>query len=388
MPIVALVLAVGFGFALLLLLRAHSADRAAARARAMLQEARDRSDERAAQLLAQCCAECEKILASHPRHLLAWHVWGAALWCLGRWSPADKADALFAEAEEKFSRALEIKPDETKLAIDLCWVLWERAGLHSGVMGLEYLERICEESDRLLVRKPGEARLLNFWASALCCMGTRMSGPDADSMLAAAEAKFKEVLAVTPNDQNVMSSLGNVLWRRSRLRHGDEAREFLIRAWEWLEKALEVKPGDPRALSTGAWVLYARTRLMPGEETNRMLADAAARFAVAESGGADVLLQGQGVLLWAQSRCVGADQAAELLQQAKTRLAEAESHDPESAAYNLACVCAQLGETDECRHWLEKSREPGILVSREQMASEEELANVREYAWFRQLLGY
>ena len=48
---------------------------------------------------------------------------------------------------------------------------------------------------------------------------------------------------------------------------------------------------------------------------------------------------------------------------------------------------AQLDEQAECRRWLEKSREPGILVSREQMAQEEELASVRGCDWFREMLG-
>jgi len=387
LPILALVVVACLGYAIYLLLRAHEADVAVRRANAMLQEARGPSFEGTAQLLANCCAECERVLAGHPRHVLAWHVWGAALWCLGRSSPPDKADLVFAEAEDKFSHALEIWPDNVKLTLDLCWVLWDRADLHPGNGGLRHLMRICDESQRVLARKPGEPRLLNFWASALCCIGTRTSPGEAEGIFASAENRFKEVLAITPNDHDAMSSLANVLCRRARLHQGDVARAMVVEAGEWLDKALELKPGDPRALSMWAWVLYARTKVMPCEETSRMLADAAQRFAAAGSENAGFMRQALGVLLWARSRCAHGPEIRRLLADAKAELLEAELHDSESAAYNLACVCAQLGEAAACRKWLEKSREPGILVSCEQMASEEELAAVRDCDWFRKLVG-
>jgi hypothetical protein len=50
-------------------------------------------------------------------------------------------------------------------------------------------------------------------------------------------------------------------------------------------------------------------------------------------------------------------------------------------------VCAQLGQESECREWLERSGEPGILVSPEQMSTETELAAVRDLPWFRDLVG-
>ena len=42
---------------------------------------------------------------------------------------------------------------------------------------------------------------------------------------------------------------------------------------------------------------------------------------------------------------------------------------PGPSAYNVACICAELGEMEECRQWLEQSGEPGGSVSRDQMAS-------------------
>jgi hypothetical protein len=47
---------------------------------------------------------------------------------------------------------------------------------------------------------------------------------------------------------------------------------------------------------------------------------------------------------------------------------DAESLEPGSASYDLAWICAQLGQIDECREWLAKSGEPGKLISADMMA--------------------
>jgi hypothetical protein len=46
-----------------------------------------------------------------------------------------------------------------------------------------------------------------------------------------------------------------------------------------------------------------------------------------------------------------------------------------------------LGEVEECRHWLEESREPGILVTRGEMAEETHFGNVRQCDWFQGLVA-
>ena len=392
MPAAALCLALFFGYSLYVLLRSQNADFLARRAHAMLREAGDNRDERAAELLARCCAECNKILTGSPNHAFAWHIWGSALWTLGQTAKVEKdavkADRLFAAAEDKFVSALAVRPDDSKLTLDLLRVRWNRAELHPGVVGLEHLERICDECERLLIVKPEATVLLNLWGGALGAMGNRLAGEEADRLYAAAEEKYKEALRIAPDQVDSMSALGVLVWRRARLRRGAEASELIRQAGEWLDTALRLKPSDARALSGRAWILFARTKLMPCTDTARLLDAAASQFASVETNDDDAILrQARGVLLWAQARCAEGEQATRLLNDAKTRLEEADRQEPGSAAYNLACVCAQLGDDAACRQWLEKSREPGVLVSREQMATEEELAGVRGSDWFRALLG-
>lgn len=362
-----------FGFALYTLMHSWGTDSFVNRAHGLLQRAKNGAPD-ADDLLAACCVDCEKAAARNPNDAYILKIWGAALWCQARRATRPDADRLFLQAEQKYTAALESKPDDVKLSVDLFWVLWDRAELHTGPAGIDLLERICDECERLLILHSQDAALLSFWGNALESMGNRAAQPEANRLYATAEEKYTAALAIKPNDASITCSLATLLWRQSRRRTGDEACALLARADQMLASALAANPGDARALSARAWVLFSQARWRPGEETNRLLAEAAARFAGTED---PQLYQAAGLIFWAQGS----------LEAAREKLTAAEAHAPGSAAYNLACVCAQLGDDGECRQWLERSREPGVLVSREQMATEAELAAVRDRAWFRELVG-
>ena len=393
MPAVALVLAGIFGLSLHLLVQARSRDNSVRRARDMLRRANppgesvdDISAREAEAQLEDCCAECERIVARYPRDEFALQVWGGALWSRARRSSGDAADRLLAQAEEKYVVAMDIKPDNVQITVNFFWVLWDRAALHPGLAGMRFLERIESECERLSVMYPEESGLLEFWANSLVSRGVRTSGPEADRLFAVAEKRLNAAAALHPEDSRIQVAMAATLWRRAGRHSGGEARDFLRRSLQCLDTAEAAKPGDVATLCARAWVLYSRAKLMPGEETDRLLAEAEQQFAVRETN-AHTLLQGCGVVFWARSWSAEGAEATRLLTEARKKLTEAESREPGSAAYNLACVCAQLGDEGECRQWLEKSREPGILVSREQMANEQELGLVRELAWFREMLG-
>ena len=255
------------------------------------------------------------------------------------------------------------------------------------------LEEICRECERLYNNNPRDAYPLRVWGMALCQRVPRVSGADAksaaDRLYADAESKVSEALSLSPGDAGIAVSLVFVLVRRSRLYDPQHAARLLGRADELLATVLRKDPRHGEALRWRAHLVYERVRRMPGKESQRLLAQTVAQFEAASRSGADSaeLSDGQGVLLMAQAKCAPRSEFECLMRQAKTKLAQAESRSPRSNAYNLACVCAQLGEVDECRRWLIESREPGILVSVDEMASEEELVHVRESEWFSEMLS-
>ena len=128
---------------------------------------------------------------------------------------------------------------------------------------------------------------------------------------------------------------------------------------------------------------------MPGAETGRLIEEATRSFeeAARKADRPDAILVGWGDLLAGKAWLAEGAERVRLLQEARNKYAEFESRRPGSAAYDLACVAARLGEPDQCRQWLEKSREPGIRISADRMAGDPAVASVRECDWFGRLLA-
>ena len=60
--------------------------------------------------------------------------------------------------------------------------------------------------------------------------------------------------------------------------------------------------------------------------------------------------------------------------------------NPGSEAYNLACIFALLGRTEDCRHWLERAKERKTLPSRLHMQTDTDMDPVRDLPWFTDIL--
>jgi hypothetical protein len=372
---------------LFLFFRTRTADGLARRANILLQQGCVDRSSRSVAILKQACGDCEKVIAKNPRHEFGLQVWGTALWWLGKRASGAEADRYYQAAEEKFASALALKGDDVTLATDRFWALRERAELHPGANGAPFLRVICEECERILRSRRKDRALLAWWASALSSLSVRTTPEEASQLLAQAEAKLKAALALYAEDASVMASLSNVLWRRAKLSPGGEGEGLLREAGEWAGKSRQLLPLDAVPILTQACVLFSRTKVLPGEETTRQVDEAARAIdAIPTGDDPDPLLLARGIIRWSQAYCATGEAAARLLGEAKQRLTESAARRVSSAEYNLACICARLGEEEECRQWLEKSREPGILVSREQMAEELELESVRAHDWFHQML--
>src|SRR5690349_13569358 len=109
-------------FSAFMLMKAWSTDHMVHRAHGLLLRAKNGVPD-ADSLLAACCAECDRAAARNPRDSYIFKIWGAALWCQGHRAVGDDADHLYLQAEQKFLTALESKPDDVALSLDLFWVL-------------------------------------------------------------------------------------------------------------------------------------------------------------------------------------------------------------------------------------------------------------------------
>ena len=161
-----------------------------------------------------------------------------------------------------------------------------------------------------------------------------------------AEAKNRQAEPAGSGDSQpeLLNHWGNVLLYQARTERS-EATDLIRAACEKYGQALDIRPDMPEAL----------------------VGLGCARLALA-------------------GRTVDADSRQTLLGLARESLLTAQELSAKAAAYNLGCECALAGDLDECRRWLQVSRDAGHLPPREQLLEDLDLASVRNEAWFGELL--
>ena len=97
-------------------------------------------------------------------------------------------------------------------------------------------------------------------------------------------------------------------------------------------------------------------------------------------------LNGWGFALLERAKTKTGDEAGHLLQQARQKLLESERMHAGSGAYNLACVEAMEGNTNEAVRWLQVFKSAGGRLSRAKIAAEKDFDRVRNQPDFVSLL--
>lgn len=153
---------------------------------------------------------------------------------------------------------------------------------------------------------------------------------------------FQRVTDINGNTAAAWYNWGNLLSdRAAAARDTAEKKEFLNKAEEKYKRAIDV---DPQWVK--AW-------------------------------------NNQGVLLLKHAACAGDDERQQLLQRAKKALEKAVALKHPAALFNLACVAAQQGQTEECVRFLEESYKVGNLPSVKELRQNVFLKAVRDTAAFK-----
>jgi tetratricopeptide (TPR) repeat protein len=264
----------------------------------------------------------------------------------------------------------------------------ERACHLDGERGDRLFARACGRFRNLHQANPRYIPALKLWGAALERRAPRLRSPEAERTRAEAEEMLSLALELNPNDPDTLAALASVLERRAWLKPPEVAGPLLARARHLAGKGLSLRPHHSHLLNVSAFVLYGQAHALPEEDLDRRLAEALDIFkSEYRTTPTASILTGWGTVLFAQADRTSGTDAERLLREAKGKYEAVLARDPTSSTYNLACVCARLGEFDECRRWLERSGEPGRLATREEVAADPELSAVRDCAWFRLLLA-
>ena len=155
------------------------------------------------------------------------------------------------------------------------------------------------------------------------------------SLLHKNSTAFPLTLSASPF-HGALHNWGIALCCQAETKTGEEADRLFALAGEKYQAALKIKPDKYEALNNWGNALFRQAKTKTGEEADRLFA------------------------------------------QSKDLLLKAETILPGSAAYNIARLSAIRGQEDECRKWLEKCLDLGVMPSRQHLEKDNDLENIRE----------
>jgi membrane protease YdiL (CAAX protease family) len=249
-----------------------------------------------------------------------------------------------------------------------------------------FLEQAYAHFERLENLNPQHEQGLRIWALTLIADSARKPPQEAERLLLDAQTKLSAALEAAPNAADLIVTKALALHARARLRPKEDAVPLLAEGRALVEKVLASQPYDAYALSTWAYLLCSQAGAGSGMDST--LVEACERMeAAGDMPSRDQLLDAWGALLLARADRASGDEAVGHLRAAREKFAEMHSHHSDYGTYNIAQVCARLGEIDECRLWLERGHEPGRQVGREEMAADTDFESVRGCDWFQRRVG-
>ena len=149
-----------------------------------------------------------------------------------------------------------------------------------------------------------------------------------------------------------------------------------------MPNALRVSAGSGIGIGgAGAWALVLANR--PGK-----LAEAGKKFAKAVQIKPDYheAYNGWGHALLQWARALPSVEQSLKLAEAREKLLRAEQYAVGTGSYDLACVAALSGDTQEAQRWLENCRVHKPLPECDHLRTDEDLDSLRSLDWFVAML--
>jgi len=205
------------------------------------------------------------------------------------------------------------------------------------------LNLICDIYRQVTVLTPSNAEAFVNWGVALQSIG-RISGDEKVRYYSAALDKYEKASVIQPDISTVWSNWGILLKLKAQILSGVEQQFCFKESVEKLNKASMLEPDNPNI---------------------------------------DYSL-GSALSMWGST--LEGDARESMLVEAEKVLLKALELEP-SKTYNLACLKALQGKTNESRKFIEVAKESGNLPDLNHLGSDLDLDNLRDLPWFQELLA-
>lgn len=179
------------------------------------------------------------------------------------------------------------------------------------------------------------------------------------------------------------------LTEAARQENGEQADKLFQEAYENFSGISESFSNYPDALYNWGFALlhHAQSKSSP-EEAAKIYEEAITKFSFCQTISPNHLgaaVDG-GVALLELAKAKNVELDDELYAKAKASFEKAEQIQEGSASYNLACMAALEKDAEACQAALEKAHSHGLLPDVDDIAKDEDLKNVKRFAWFKKII--
>ena len=327
----------------------------------LVAEAKAKSGAEADALFAQAYEKYNAALSIKPDMYEALYNWGNALYGQAKTKSGTGADALFAQAYEKYNAALSIKPDTYEVFFNWGNALSDQAKAKSGTEADALFAQAYERYNAALTLKPDKHEAFFNWGNALFGQAKTKTDAEADRLFALAYEKYAAALRIKPDMHEAFFNWGDALFDQAKTKNGAEGDALYAQAYEKYNAALSIKPDMHEAFVNWGNALYGQAKTKRGADADALFAQAYEKYGAALRVKPDghEALNNWGAALTDQAKTKSGAEADALFAQAYEMYNAALRIRPEMPElyYNLACLAALRKDVTHCLEQLRKWRD-------------------------------
>ncbi len=297
--------------------------------------------------------EYRQAIELHPQMHIALNNWGIAISRYAKQLDIKEANIFFALAYKKYHDALKAAPDK-----------------HA---------------------------ILNNWGSTLSEQAQRATGKTSKRLFQMANSKFQLAINIKNDADEVFYNWGNSLLEQARkTKTNSRSIKLYQHASDKYQQALKIDPNNSDTLCNWALCLALQAQRVSQEETaDALYKQANIIYKIALDIDSDKqrslkrhhILNQWGAILIRQAKTKSLNAKNTLLKMAHEKLETAESLQPGSATYNMACLHAIMNNQQECYASLKKLHENDMLPDITTIQNDDDLLDFSESELFQSLAG-
>ena len=182
------------------------------RARAIAGRAFLRSGEERRKLLEDVRQEWNRQADSNPRNAELLGMWGATLAWLAIGAKGAEADRLFAEAAEKYTLGMALRPDDESFVTGLAAATFYRVRFHSEEEARQIVTDSCARIENWMRDHPQSYAPLGWWSTLLAARATLLPDEATNRLLAEANERMEAAKRAGIDPEALQRDRGTLLW--------------------------------------------------------------------------------------------------------------------------------------------------------------------------------